>query len=95
MHAPASAQAIPSATMASTVSGMPGWRLRLHGPLRAASIQILRMTNHTLAQHAPTWEGPAAYRIRPVMLRTRMRPMLEAMERMKDLAAASAMVWRW
>src|SRR5262245_37725815 len=50
MHAPAAAQETPSATMASTVSGMPGWRLRLHGPFRAASIQIFRIG--TLAQEA-------------------------------------------
>src|SRR5215470_9894641 len=41
MQAPAAAQPIPSVTMASTVSGMAGWRLRLHGPFKAASIQIL------------------------------------------------------
>src|SRR6516162_1600184 len=41
MQAPAAAQAIPSATMASTVSGIPGCRPRLHGPFKAASIQVL------------------------------------------------------
>ena len=33
--------------------------------------------------------------MRPVIVRTRMRPRLEAIERMKDLATVSPMPWRW
>src|SRR5437016_10722647 len=47
MQAPAPAQAIPSAMIVSTVSGMPGWRLRLQGPFKAASIQTLCIAAYT------------------------------------------------
>src|SRR5580692_7905743 len=43
MAAPAAAAARPSATISSTVSGMPGCRSRPQGPFSAASIQILLM----------------------------------------------------
>jgi hypothetical protein len=41
MVAPARAQATPSATIASMVSGMPGCSARPHAPFNAASIQTL------------------------------------------------------
>ena len=74
--------------MASTVSGMPGWRLRLQGPFRAASIQILRIGTH-IQVRLPTIAaaGSSATRERMYLL---PRPRLEFLLHRSYLSARGA-----